>query len=164
MRTLLNIIWIVFAGFWLFVGYVAAGVLLCIPIITIPWAIASFRTAAYVIWPFGRTIVSKPTAGIGSFLGNVIWVILAGWWLAIGHLLSGIALCVTIIGIPLAIADFKMIPISLMPAPPTGLVTSCSSGRGRCGCCTPRTGWPGSRASRRQSRWISRPRSRSPAS
>ena len=84
MRTLLNIIWIVFAGFWLFLGYVAAGVLLCIPIITIPWAIASFRTAGYVIWPFGRTIVSKPTAGVGSFLGNVIWVIFAGWWLALG--------------------------------------------------------------------------------
>lgn len=115
MRTLLNIIWIIFAGFWLFVGYVAAGVLLLIPIITIPWAIASFRTAAYVIWPFGRTIVSKPDAGVASFLGNVIWVIFAGWWLALAHLTSGIALLVTIIGIPMAIADFKMIPISLMP-------------------------------------------------
>ena len=115
MRTLLNIIWIIFAGFWLFLGYVLAGVLLRIPIITIPWAIASFRTAGYVIWPFGRTIVSKPTAGVASFLGNVIWVIFAGWWLALAHLTSGIALCITIIGIPMAIADFKMIPISLMP-------------------------------------------------
>ncbi|GAA5038431.1 YccF domain-containing protein [Microbacterium fluvii] len=115
MRTLLNIIWLVFAGFWLFLGYVLAGVLLLIPIITIPWAIASFRTANYAIWPFGRQIVSKPTAGVGSFLGNVIWVILAGWWLALAHIASGIALCITIIGIPLAIADFKMVPISLMP-------------------------------------------------
>ncbi len=115
MRTLLNIIWVIFAGFWLFVGYVLAGILLLIPIITIPWAIASFRTARYVIWPFGRTIVPKPTAGVGSFLGNVVWVILAGWWLALTHLVSGIALCLTIIGIPMAIADFKMIPISLMP-------------------------------------------------
>ncbi len=115
MRTILNIIWVIFAGFWLFVGYVVAGVLLCIPIITIPWAIASFRTAGYVIWPFGRTIVAKPTAGVASFLGNVIWVIFAGWWLALAHLTSGIALCITIIGIPMAIADFKMIPISLMP-------------------------------------------------
>ena len=112
---LLTIIWLIFAGFVLFLGYVLAGVLLCIPIITIPWAIASFRTASFVIWPFGRTIVAKPTAGIGSFLGNVIWVVLAGWWLALGHILSGIALCITIIGIPLAIADFKMVPISLMP-------------------------------------------------
>jgi len=115
MRTLLNIIWVIFAGFWLFVGYVIAGVLLLIPIITIPWAIASFRTAGYALWPFGRTIVAKPTAGVASFLGNVIWVIFAGWWLALAHIVSGIALCLTIIGIPMAIADFKMVPISLMP-------------------------------------------------
>lgn len=115
MRTLLNIIWVIFAGFWLFVGYVVAGVILCIPIITIPWAIASFRTAGYAIWPFGRTIVAKPNAGVWSFLGNVIWLLLAGWWLALAHIVSGIALCFTIIGIPMAVADFKMVPISLMP-------------------------------------------------
>lgn len=115
MRTLLNIIWLVLSGFWMFLGYLLAGVLLCIPIITIPWAIASFRTANYVLWPFGRTIVDKPTAGVGSFLGNVVWVILAGWWLAIGHIVTGIALCLTIIGIPLGIASFKLVPISLMP-------------------------------------------------
>ena len=115
MRTLLNIIWLVLAGFWLFLEYVAVGIVLAITIIGIPWAIASFRTAGYVIWPFGRTIVAKPTAGVASFLGNVIWVIFAGWWLALAHLTSGIALCITIIGIPMAIADFKMIPISLMP-------------------------------------------------
>lgn len=112
---LLNIIWLIFAGFWLAVGYVVAGLLLCIPIITIPWAIASFRTVNFVFWPFGRTIVPRPTAGVGSFLGNVLWVVLAGWWLALGHIVSGIALCITIIGIPMAIADFKMVPISLMP-------------------------------------------------
>jgi uncharacterized membrane protein YccF (DUF307 family) len=115
MRTLLNIIWVVLSGFWLFLAYVAAGILLLIPIITIPWAIASFRIALYALWPFGRTIVSKPTAGVGSFLGNVIWVILAGIWLAIAHVVTGIALCVTIIGIPFGIANFKMIPISLAP-------------------------------------------------
>lgn len=111
----MNIVWLVFAGLWLWLGYVLAGILLCIPIITIPWAIASFRIAGYVIWPFGRTIVDKPAAGVASFLGNVIWLLFAGWWLALGHLASGIALCLTIIGIPLAIANFKMIPISLMP-------------------------------------------------
>lgn len=115
MRTLLNIVWLVFAGLWLWLGYVLAGILLCIPIITIPWAIASFRIAGYVIWPFGRTIVNKRPAGMASFLGNVIWLLFVGWWLALGHLASGIALCLTIIGIPLAIANFKMIPISLMP-------------------------------------------------
>ncbi|WP_144795880.1 YccF domain-containing protein [Microbacterium paludicola] len=115
MRTILNIIWVVFAGWVLFLGYVLAGILLCIPIITIPWAIASFRTAGYALWPFGRQIVEKPTSGVGAFLGNVVWVVLAGWWLALGHIVSGIALCLTIIGIPMAIADFKMVPISLMP-------------------------------------------------
>lgn len=115
MRTILNIIWLVLSGFWMFLGYMLAGVLLCIPIITIPWAIASFRVGVYALWPFGRTIVEKPTSGVGSFLGNVIWVILAGWWLAIGHIVTGVAMCITIIGIPLGIASFKLVPISLMP-------------------------------------------------
>ena len=96
VRTLLNIIWLVLSGFWLFLGYLAAGVVLCILIITIPWGIASFRIGAYALWPFGRTVVAKPTSGAFSFLGNVIWVILAGWWLALAHIVSGIALCVTI--------------------------------------------------------------------
>lgn len=115
MRLILNVIWLLFGGFWLFLGYVLAGVLLCIPIITIPWAIASFRIAGYALWPFGRTVVSKQSAGAWSFLGNVIWFILAGWWLALAHIVSGIALFITIIGIPLALADFKMVPVSLMP-------------------------------------------------
>jgi uncharacterized membrane protein YccF (DUF307 family) len=115
VRTLLNIIWLVLSGFWLFLAYVAAGILLCILIVTIPWGIASFRIAGYALWPFGRTIVAKHNSGVWSFLGNVVWVILAGWWLAIAHIISGIALCITIIGIPLGIAEFKMIPISLMP-------------------------------------------------
>ena len=115
MRTLLNIIWFVLSGFWMFLGYVAAGVLLCILILTIPWGIASFRIGAYALWPFGRTIVAKPTAGVGSFLGNVVWVVLAGWWLAIGHILTGVAMCITIIGIPLGIASFKLVPVSLTP-------------------------------------------------
>ncbi|RYB95051.1 YccF domain-containing protein [Nocardioides oleivorans] len=115
MRLLLNVIWLVLGGFWLFLAYVLAGVLLCIPIITIPWAVASFRIAVFALWPFGRTVVAKQSAGVGSFLGNVIWFVLAGWWLAIAHVLSGIALCITIIGIPLGLADFKLIPISLAP-------------------------------------------------
>jgi uncharacterized membrane protein YccF (DUF307 family) len=115
VKTLLNIIWLVFSGFWLFLGYALAGVICCILIITIPWGIASFRMANYVLWPFGRQVVQKPTAGVFSFLGNVIWFIFAGLWLAIGHIVSGIALAITIIGIPLALADFKMIPISLAP-------------------------------------------------
>ncbi|WP_328323844.1 YccF domain-containing protein [Kribbella sp. NBC_00382] len=115
MRTLLNLIWLVLAGFWLAVGYVVAGLICCILIVTIPFGIASFRIAGYALWPFGRTVVDKRSAGAGSVLGNVIWVIVAGWWLALGHLASGIALCVTIIGIPLGLANFKLIPISLLP-------------------------------------------------
>ncbi|MEJ1089276.1 YccF domain-containing protein [Microbacterium sp. Mu-80] len=115
MRTILNIIWVIFAGWSMFLGYVVAGILLCIPIVTIPWAIASFRLANYAFWPFGRDVVDRSTSGIGSMLGNIIWVVLAGWWLAIGHIVTGVAMCLTIIGIPMGIAAFKMVPISLMP-------------------------------------------------
>jgi uncharacterized membrane protein YccF (DUF307 family) len=115
MRTILNVIWLVLSGFWLFLGYMLAGIILCVLIVTIPWGIASFRIAGYALWPFGRQIIEKPRGGVGAFLGNVVWVVLAGWWLAIGHIVSGIALCLTIIGIPMGIADFKMVPISLMP-------------------------------------------------
>ena len=115
VRTLLNIIWFVFSGFWLWLAYMLAGIICCVLIITIPWGIASFRMASYAAWPFGRELVDKPNAGIWSFLGNVIWVIVAGWWLALTHIATGILLCLTIIGIPLAIANFKLIEVSLTP-------------------------------------------------
>jgi uncharacterized membrane protein YccF (DUF307 family) len=115
VRTLLNIIWLVLCGFWMAIGYAVAGVICCILIITIPFGIASFRIAGYALWPFGRTTVRKPTAGVMSAIGNVIWFIVAGIWLAIGHVLTGVAMCITIIGIPLGIASFKMVPISLLP-------------------------------------------------
>jgi uncharacterized membrane protein YccF (DUF307 family) len=115
MRTLLNLIWLVLAGFWLAVGYAIAGIICCVLIVTIPFGIAAFRIAGFTLWPFGRTMVDKPTAGAGAVLGNIIWVIFAGWWLALGHLATGIALCLTIIGIPLGLANFKLIPISLLP-------------------------------------------------
>ena len=115
VRTLLNIIWFVFSGFWLWLAYMLAGIICCVLIITIPWGIASFRMANYAAWPFGRELVDKPNAGIWSFLGNVIWVVVAGWWLALTHIATGILLCITIIGIPLAIANFKLIEVSLMP-------------------------------------------------
>ncbi|MEV0070097.1 MULTISPECIES: YccF domain-containing protein [unclassified Amycolatopsis] len=115
MRLLLNIIWLVLCGFWMAVGYVLAGIVCCILIITIPFGLASFRIANYALWPFGRTVVDRRDAGVGSVLGNIIWFIFAGLWLAIGHVVTGIALCITIIGIPLGIANFKLIPVSLMP-------------------------------------------------
>jgi uncharacterized membrane protein YccF (DUF307 family) len=115
MRLILNVIWLVFGGLLLALGYVIAGIICCILIITIPFGIASFRIANYALWPFGRTTVRNPTAGVASVIGNVIWLILAGWWLALGHLVSGIAQCITIIGIPLGLANFKLIPVSLFP-------------------------------------------------
>ncbi|MEU8799140.1 YccF domain-containing protein [Spirillospora sp. NPDC048819] len=115
MRTLLNVLWLVLAGFWLAVSYVIAGIICCILIITIPFGIASFRIAGFALWPFGRTTVPRRDAGAGSVVGNVIWIIVAGWWLALGHLVTGVVLCVTIIGIPFGIANFKLIPVSLVP-------------------------------------------------
>ncbi|MFD9740068.1 YccF domain-containing protein [Umezawaea sp. NPDC059074] len=115
MRLILNLIWLVLCGFWMAVGYAIAGIICCILIITIPWGLASFRIANYALWPFGRTVVDRPDAGAASLLGNIIWIVFAGIWLAIGHVFTGIALCVTIIGIPLGVANFKMIPVSLMP-------------------------------------------------
>lgn len=115
MRTLLNVIWLVLSGFWMALGYVFFGIIACILIVTIPFGIASFRIAGYALWPFGREAVPRPDAGAWSLIGNIIWIIFAGLWLAIGHLVSGIVLCITIIGIPFGIANFKMIPISLLP-------------------------------------------------
>ncbi|MCK7623680.1 YccF domain-containing protein [Streptomyces sp. RS10V-4] len=115
MKFVLNIIWLVLSGFWMALGYVLAGLICCILIITIPFGIASFRIAGYALVPFGRTTVERRDAGAGSVIGNVIWIIFAGWWLALGHIVTGLALCVTIIGIPFGIANFKMIPISLLP-------------------------------------------------
>jgi len=115
VRTLLNIIWLVFAGFWMAIGYVVAGIVCCILIITIPFGIAAFRIAAYALWPFGNTVVRRPDAGAGSAIGNVIWLIVAGWWLALGHLITAIVLAVTIIGIPFAWAHLKLAGIALWP-------------------------------------------------
>ena len=115
MRTLLNIIWLVFGGIWLAIGYALAGVLFCVLIVTIPLGVASFRMASYALWPFGRAVVRKPDAGAGAVVLNVVWIVLAGWWLALGHVVTAVVQAITIIGIPLAIANLKMIPISLVP-------------------------------------------------
>ncbi|MET9220677.1 YccF domain-containing protein [Streptomyces sp. NPDC088197] len=115
MKTILNVIWLILCGVWMFLGYVLAGALLCVTIIGIPFGIAAFRIGVYALWPFGYTAVERRDAGTGSFVGNVLWVILAGWWLALGHIVTGVLLCVTIIGIPFGIANFKLIPLSLMP-------------------------------------------------
>lgn len=115
VRTLLNLIWLVLSGFWLAIAYAAAGLLMMVLIVTIPFGIAAFRLAGFVLWPFGRTIVAKPSAGAGAAIGNVIWFLLAGIWIAVGHLLTAIPLALTIIGIPLAIANVKLAVVALAP-------------------------------------------------
>ncbi|MGB3697644.1 MAG: YccF domain-containing protein [Gordonia sp. (in: high G+C Gram-positive bacteria)] len=115
MKTILNVLWLVLCGLWMAIGYAVAGIICCLLIITIPFGIASFRMADYALWPFGRTVIRRPEADAASTVGNIIWIVVAGIWLAIGHLATGAALCITIIGIPLGIASFKMIPISLVP-------------------------------------------------
>lgn len=115
LNVILNVVWLVVAGIPLALGYVLAGLICFVLIITIPWGVASFRIANYVLWPFGRTVVDKPTAGLGSALGNVIWILVAGIWLVLEHIAIAVALAVTIIGIPLAIANLKIIPVTLAP-------------------------------------------------
>ena len=115
MRTLGNILWFVLAGLWLAIGYVLAGLLAFVLIVTIPFGIASFRLAGFVIWPFGRTTTWRRDAGVWSVIGNVVWVIFFGWELALVHLVTGLLLMVTIIGIPFGVACWKMIPLSLVP-------------------------------------------------
>jgi uncharacterized membrane protein YccF (DUF307 family) len=115
VRTIGNILWFVLAGLWLAIGYVIAGLLAFVLIITIPFGIASFRLAGFVLWPFGRTAVWRRDAGAWSVIGNVIWVLLFGWELALAHLLAGLLLMITIIGIPFGIACWKMVPLALLP-------------------------------------------------
>ena len=118
MRVILNIIWLVLCGIWMAIGYAVAGLICFVSfflVITIPFGIAAFRIAGYVLWPFGRSIERRPTSGVGSLIGNILWVIFFGWELALAHLVTGALLCLTIIGIPLGLANFKIIPISLVP-------------------------------------------------
>jgi uncharacterized membrane protein YccF (DUF307 family) len=115
VRLLLNLIWLIFGGLLMALGYAIAALVMFILIITIPFGIAAARIALFCLWPFGRTLVRRPDAGAGSLIGNVIWFVLAGWWLALGHLVTGVLMCLTIIGIPLGLANFKLIPVSLMP-------------------------------------------------
>jgi uncharacterized membrane protein YccF (DUF307 family) len=118
MRFIGNILWLVLAGLWLAIGYLIAGVLNCLTIIGIPFGIASFRIAGYALWPFGRVVVDRPGKGAGTpmrLVGNIIWLLLSGLWLAIGHIIAGILLCITIIGIPFGVASFKLAGLAVAP-------------------------------------------------
>jgi uncharacterized membrane protein YccF (DUF307 family) len=115
LRILANIVWLVIAGLELAIAYTIAAIICFILIVTIPFGVASLRIAWFALWPFGRTVVKRPDAGVASTVGNVLWFVLCGWWLALAHLIVGVLLCLTIIGISMGIANFKMIPISLFP-------------------------------------------------
>jgi uncharacterized membrane protein YccF (DUF307 family) len=115
VRVLLNLLWLVLSGFWLALGYVVAGLIMCLLIITLPFGIASFRLAAYVLWPFGRTVVRRADAGGASTVGNVLWFLLVGVWMASAHLILGFLLCVTIVGIPLGLGNFKLASVAIAP-------------------------------------------------
>lgn len=115
MRLVLNIIWLLFGGLWLALGYLVAALVCFVLIITIPFGFAAARIALFALWPFGRTVVDKPGPRPGALVGNVLWVLLCGIWLAIGHVVSAVAMALTIVGIPLALANLKLIPVSLMP-------------------------------------------------
>lgn len=115
VRLVLNVIWLVLAGIWMAMAYALAGVICCVLIVTIPWGIASFRVAVFALWPFGRRIERTSSAGLGSTLGNIVWFVFAGWWLALGHVITAVALGITMIGLPLAFANLKLIPVSLTP-------------------------------------------------
>lgn len=131
MRLLLNLIWFFCCGFWLWVAYIVAGLIACLFVVTIPIGIASFRMASYAVWPFGRVVVDTSGGGATSALANVVWFLVAGWWLALGHLLTAVAQAVTIIGIPLAIANLKLIPVTCFPYGKTVLSRRALSGHER---------------------------------
>jgi len=123
MSLLLNLLWIVFGGLWMAVGWVVAAVIMAITIIGLPWARAAFNIAVYTLLPFGQTAVSRAahtgredlgTGPLGT-LGNIIWFLLAGWWLALGHLLFALGNAITIIGLPFAWAHLKLAGLALWP-------------------------------------------------
>jgi uncharacterized membrane protein YccF (DUF307 family) len=123
VSLLLNILWIVLGGAWMAVGWLIAAVIMAITIIGLPWARAALNIAVYTLFPFGQRAVSRDSytgrsdIGTGPFglIGNLIWLVLAGWWLALGHLATAVVLAVTIIGIPFAWAHLKLAGLALWP-------------------------------------------------
>jgi uncharacterized membrane protein YccF (DUF307 family) len=115
VRTVGNVLWLVLAGWWLALLYLVAGVLACVLIITIPFGIAAFRLAGYSLWPFGRRVVVARDAGLLSLIGNVIWIVLFGFHLAVLHVVAGVLLMITIVGIPFGIASIKLAVLALVP-------------------------------------------------
>ena len=116
MRVIGNVLWLILGGLAMAVGYAIAGVVMFVLIITIPFGVQAFKLAGFALWPFGRVMAETPDTGaITRTIGNVLWVILAGWWLALGHLFWAVLLAITIIGIPFAVANLKLAGAALVP-------------------------------------------------
>ena len=115
MRTIGNILWLILAGIWLAIGYAIAGLLTCLTIIGIPFGVQAFKLALFSLWPFGRTVVRKREGGCLEVGFNVVWLVLFGWELFLLHLVAGVLLCLTIIGIPFGIQVFKLSVLALWP-------------------------------------------------
>jgi len=129
VALVLNVLWLVFAGLATALSYVLAGVIACVLIVTIPFGVACFRLAGYALWPFGRTVVDRPGAGVISALGNVLWFLLIGWWLALSQVLYAVSLMLTIIGIPFGIAVLKLALLSFNPLGKAVVSSAEASGR-----------------------------------
>jgi uncharacterized membrane protein YccF (DUF307 family) len=121
--VLLNLLWIVFGGLWMAAGWFVAALVMAITIVGLPWTRAAFNIALYTLLPFGQTAVSRAAhtgredlgTGLLGAIGNLIWLVLAGWWLALGHLLTALLLAITVIGIPFAWAHLKLAGLALWP-------------------------------------------------
>lgn len=116
MQLLGNILWFIFAGLPLFLGYLVAGLAMCVTIVGIPFGLQAFKLAVFSAWPFGRVVVELPhETGCLTLIGNLLWLVIAGVWLALWHIVAGLILCLTIIGIPFGLASFRMAVLALLP-------------------------------------------------
>ncbi len=118
LKLIGNLIWLLLGGLWAAVGYAIAGLVLLVPIITIPFSIQAFKLARYTLWPFGSRLVPAvdgPVHGVLAVIGNIIWFVLAGIWMAIFHVVAAFLNAITIIGLPFAWAHLKLAGVSLVP-------------------------------------------------
>lgn len=115
MRTIGNVLWLIFVGLWTALEWVVAGAILCITVVGIPFGIQCFKLAGFSLWPFGQTVVRTGSSPVLGAIANVLWFIFAGIWIAITYVLAGLLLCITLIGIPFGIQAFKLAGLALTP-------------------------------------------------
>ena len=118
MSLLLNILWIIFGGFFVFLGYLTGGIVLCLTLIGIPWGFQCFKLALFSLFPFGSDTRAKTDYSVNhtlNFIANIIWLIFGGIFVVLNHLVWGCLLCITIIGIPFGLQHFKMMRLGFTP-------------------------------------------------